>query len=68
MRLIRDLIAALILAGVLIFLAKFAGQRLGTWTDQMTAYHAMLVWLAWEALLLFIGISAVWLWRHHRPY
>jgi hypothetical protein len=27
----------------------------------------MLVWIGWEAILLLIGVFAIWFWRHHRP-
>ena len=66
-RVIRDVLVVLGVVAVLVFVAGAVGQRLGNWTDQMPAYVAMLVWIGWEGILLAIGVSAIWFWRHHRP-
>jgi hypothetical protein len=66
-RVIRDVLAVVVVAGVLILVAGLVGRPLGNLTDKMPPYVGMLVWIAWEGLLLGVGIAAIWLWRHRRP-
>jgi hypothetical protein len=66
-RVLRDVLVVLVVAAILIAIAGAVGQHLGNWTDKMPAYVAMLVWIGWEAILLLIGVFAIWFWRHHRP-
>jgi hypothetical protein len=64
---LRDVLVVLLVAAVLVAIAGAVGQPLGNWTDKMPAYVGMLVWIGWEAILLLIGVFAIWFWRHHRP-